>query len=198
MTVRDIINMIVVLTVVSLVCGGGLAMVKMATAEQVEYQKIKNVKEPALKKILSDYDNDPVSDRKTIITGKDSKGKDIKTTIFYAKKGGKLIAVAFEAYGSGYGGPIGVVMSINQPDEVLGAIAATTNSETPSVGGIVMASSELRDQYAGKPVDANFGLNSAGGIINAISGATMSSIGVSTAVKNGMEIYKKYKSDILG
>ncbi|MBU4420555.1 MAG: FMN-binding protein, partial [Proteobacteria bacterium] len=94
MTVRDIINMIVVLTVVSLVCGGGLAMVKMATAEQVEYQKIKNVKEPALKKILSDYDNDPVSDRKTIITGKDSKGKDIKTTIFYAKKGGKLIAVA--------------------------------------------------------------------------------------------------------
>jgi len=190
--------MVVVLTIASSVCGGGLALVKMATAEQVEYQKIKNIKEPALKKILSGYDNDPVSDRKTIITGKDSKGKDIKTTFFYAKKGGKLIAVALEAYGSGYGGPIGVVMSIKQPEEVLGAVAATTNSETPSVGGVAMEEPGFRGQFEGQPADANFGLSSAGGIVNAVSGATMSSVGVSTAVKNGMEIYKKYKSDILG
>lgn len=198
MTFRDIIKMVMVLTIASIVCGAGLAMVKMATAEAIEDSIVKNIKGPALEMILSGYDNDPTKDRKTIITGKDKKGKDIKTTIFYAKKGGKLIAVALEAYGNGYGGPIGVVMSIKQPDEVLGAIAATTNSETPSVGGVVMAGKDLRGQYEGKPADSNFGLDSAGGIINAVSGATMSSTGVSTAVKNGMEIYKKYKSDILG
>ena len=198
MTFRDIINMVVVLTIATSVCGAGLALVKMATAEQIEYQKIKNIKEPALKKILSGYDNDPVSDRKTIVTGKDSKGRDIKTTIFYAKKGGKLIAVALEAYGSGYEGAIGVVMSIKQPDEVLGAISATTHTETPSVGGVAMGDPDFLSQFEGQPADANFGLSSAGGIVNTVSGATMSTTGVSKAVKNGMEIYKKHKSEILG
>lgn len=187
-----------VLTIVSGVCGGGLAVVKMATAEQIEYQKIKNIKEPALKAILSDYDNDPVSDRKKIVTGKDKKGKDMVTTVFYAKKGGKVTAVAFEAYGGGFGGNIGVMISIKEPGELLGGIAATTHSETPSVGGRAMADSGFRGQFEGQSVNSNFGLSSAGGVVNAFSGATVSSTGVSNAVKSGMEIYKKFKSEILG
>jgi electron transport complex protein RnfG len=190
--------MIVVLTIVSSVCGGGLALVKMATAEQIEYQQIKNIKAPALKKILSDYDNDPVKDRKKIIIGKDKKGKDIERTVFYAKKGGKVTAVALEAYGSGFGGDIGVMISIKEPEEVLGGIAATTHSETPSVGGVAMEDPDFRGQFANKSIDANFGLSAAGGIVNAYSGATVSSTGVSKAVKNGMEIYKKFRSEILG
>ena len=198
MSFRDILNMIVVLTIVSGVCGGGLALVKMATAEQIEYQQIKNIKAPALKKILADYDNDPVKDRKKIIIGKDKKGKDIERTIFYAKKDGKVTAVAFEAYGSGFGGNIGVMISIKEPDEVLGGIAATTHSETPSVGGVALEDPDFRGQFANKSTNTNFDLSSAGGIVNAYSGATVSSTGVSKAVKNGMEIYKKFKGEILG
>lgn len=198
MSLRDLLKMIVVLTIVSGVCGGGLAVVKMATAEQIEYQQIKNIKAPALETILSGYDNDPVKDRKKIVTGKDKKGKDVETTVFYARQGGKVIAVAFEAYGGGFGGDIGVMISIKQPDEVLGGIAATTHSETPSVGGIAMAHPDFRGQFLDQSIDANFGLSSAGGIVNAFSGATVSSTGVSNAVKSGMEIYKKFKSEILG
>ncbi len=198
MTFRDILNMIVVLTIVSGVCGGGLAVVKMATAEQIEYQQIKNIKEPALKKILSGYDNDPVSDRKKLVVGTDKKGKPIETTVFYAKKGGKVIAVALEAYGGGFEGDIGIMMAIKIPEEVLDGIAATTHSETPSVGGVALNSPNFLAQFKDKSIDTNFGMSSEGGLINAYSGATISSAGASKAVKSGMEIYKKFKSEILG
>ncbi|MFH1673826.1 MAG: FMN-binding protein [Pseudomonadota bacterium] len=198
MSFREILKMIVVLTIVSGVCGGGLAVVKMATAEQIEYQKIKNIKEPALKAILSGYDNDPVIDRKVLVVGTDKKGKPIETTIFYAKKGGEVIAVAFEAYGGGFEGDIGVMIAIKMPDEVLDGIAATTHSETPSVGGVALNSPNFLGQFKGRPVGENFGLSSEGGVINAYSGATISSAGASKAIKSGMEIYKKFKSEILG
>lgn len=189
--------MMVVLTVVTAVCGGGLAMVKMATAQAIEDAIIKNIKGPALEKIFSEYDNDPAKDRKKIVTGKDKKGKDIETTVFYARKDGKLIAVAIEAYGGGFAGQVGVMMSINQPNEVLGGIALTTHSETPSKVEPV-AGAKFCDQFKGKSIDANFGLSSAGGEVNAISGSSMSSGGASKAVQNGMEIYKSFKPEILG
>lgn len=198
MSVREIIKMIVVLTVVASVCGGGLALVKQATSEQIEYQKIKNIKEPALMAILSDYDNNPVKDRKKIVIGTDKRGKPIETTIFYAKKGSKVIAIALEAYGGGFEGPIGVMISIKQPDDVLGAIAVTTQSETPGVGTRVITELEFCAQFEGQSIDTNFATSSEGGVVDVLSGATYSSIGVSKAVVEGMKIYKKYKADILG
>lgn len=198
MSFREILSMIVVLAVVSGVCGGGLAVVKMQTAEQIEYQKIKNIKEPALKAILSGYDNDPVTDRIKLVTGKDKKGKDVETTVFYAKKGGKVIAVAFEAYGGGFEGNVGIMMAVKIPDEVLDGIAATTHSETPSVGGVALNSPDFMGQFKGKSVSDNFALSSGGGAINGYSGATVSSEAATKAVTSGMEIFKKFKSEILG
>ncbi len=196
MQVREIISMIVVLSIVAAVCGGGLSLIKMATAEQIAYQKIKNVKEPALKKILTGYDNDPVSDRKDIVTGKNKKGKEVITTFFFAKKGGKIIDVAFESSGGGFHGDIGVMIAVNPETNKLDGCAITTQSETPGVGTRVADDPAFCAQFKDKPVDANFGLTSSGGVVQGLSGATYSSAGVSNAVKAGMETYQKFKSQL--
>jgi len=192
---KEILHMVIVLTVVCGVWGGALSIVKKFTAPQIEYQRIKNIKAPALRKALAvDYDNDPVKDRIKVVIGKDKRGKEIKKNIFLAKKGGKIVAVALEAYGAGYAGDVGVMVSINIPSETIGGIAITTHSETPGVGTKAIESEKFKGQFKGKPITVNFSPGS--GKIDAVSGATYTSKGIMSAVQNAIDIYKKIKNKI--
>ena len=196
MSLRELIQMVVVLTIVTAVCAGGLAAVRMVTAEKIEYQQIKFIKEPALKKILTEFDNDPISDRIQIVTGRDARGREVKTTFFLAKKGGDTTSLAFEASGPGYAGPIGVMIAIDPKGDRVQAVAVTTQSETPGLGTKIVEDPAFSAQFSNKPVSANFNLASRGGLIGAISGATVSSDGVSTAVSRGVELYQQVKSQL--
>lgn len=196
MSVREILRMMLVLTLVTSVCGGGLSLVKMATEEQIQYQKLKNVKEPALKKVFSDYTNDPLTDRKEIVIGTNDQGEPITRQVFYAKKDGELVAVALEAYGGGYDGDIGVMVAFDPDKDSLKGIAVTTHTETPGIGSQVKEDPAFAKQFAGQSIDQSFAPGS--GTVDAISGATMSSQGVMKAVDKGIEIYKANKSKILG
>ena len=132
MTAREIVRMVLVLTIVTGIWGGLLSLVKIATEDQIQYQRIKNIKAPALKQALTvEYDNDPIKDRKTIVIGTDKKGKPIERAIFPAKQNGQIVAVGFEAYGVGYEGNIGVMLTILVEEDTLGSIAVTTHTETP-------------------------------------------------------------------
>ena len=196
MTAREIFRMVLVLTIVTGVWGGLLSLVKMATEDQIQYQRIKNIKAPALLKALSvDYDNDPVKDRKTVVVGKDSKGKPIEKTIFLAKKNGEIQAVALESYGGGYEDDVGVMLSIIVDEDKLGGIAITTHSETPGVGTKAFESQEFMNQFSGQPLSKNFGPR--GGQVDAVTGATYTSNGVMAAVQKGIEIYQQTKSSIV-
>ena len=197
MTAREIFRMVLVLTIVTGIWGGLLSLVKIATEDQIEYQRIKNIKAPALRKALTvDYSNDPVKDRQTFVIGQDPKtGKPIERTVFYAKQNGEIKAVALEAYGTGYEGDVGVMLSILVPEDKLGSIAVTTHSETPGVGTKVFNSESFMGQFTEVAIDNNFAPG--GGFIDAVSGATYTSHGVQKAVANGIEMYKKFKSKIL-
>jgi electron transport complex protein RnfG len=188
--------MVLVLTIVTGIWGGLLSLVKMATEDQIQYQRIKNIKAPALRKALTvEYDNDPVKDRKTVMVGKDSKGKPVEKTIFLAKKNGQIQAVALEAYGGGYEGDIGVMLSILVDEGMLGSIAVTTHSETPGVGTKAFESQDFMSQFSNQPLSKNFGPR--GGQVDAVTGATYTANGVMTAVQRGIEIYQQVKSSIL-
>lgn len=196
MTLREMIRMIVVLTCVAVVCAGSLAAVRLATREQIDYQQIKFIKEPALKKLLADYENDPVADRIQVPTGKDARGRPVHTTLFPAKKGGKVITVVLEASGPGYKGPIGVMVAIDPKNDRLQGIAVTTHSETPGIGSKIIDEPSFGAQFADKSLNADFQLASAGGEIQAISGATISSGGVSQAVARAVGIYQAVKPEL--
>jgi len=179
--------MILVLTLIGAASGLALSKIHQVTKERIEYQTIKFVKEPAVKKVLTGYDNDPILDRKKISVGTDERGKPIEIIIFPAKKQGQTFAVALEGLGKGFGGLIGVMVGISKDGQLLD-IGITSHSETPGVGSRVEETS-FTDQFQG--LKAKEGLK-----VDGISGATYSSKGVMSAVNQAIGYVNKFKKEI--
>ncbi len=184
---RDIIRMVVVLTLIGAASGLALSAVYRVTKAPIEYQTIKFVKEPAVKKVLTGYDNDPILDRKKIVVGTDTKGRPIELIVFPAKRAGKTFAVALEARGKGFHGLIGVMVGVSREGRILD-IGITSQKETPGVGSRVTGQS-FTDQFKG--------LSTKGPLtVDSISGATYSSRGVVAAVEQAVDYVEKFKGEI--
>ncbi len=186
---RDIIKMLVVLSGICGIAGFALSYLKMVTADPIEVQVLTYVQKPVLDRVFAGSENDYVADRQTF-TLKDGR----KVMVFPAKKGGKLTGVALENAGGGFGGDIGVMVGFDPSNDTLIGIGVTTMKETPGIGDVILAP-RFTDQFAGKPKDV--ALKSQGGAIDAISGATVSSAGATTAVANAAKDYAELKEQIL-
>lgn len=194
MTRKDLIRMVFIMTLVASMCGGALAMVKIVTKDQIEYQQVLFIKEPALNKILPPgYDNDPVSDRITISLNDDGSKEII---VFVAKKEGRVSSVAFESYAGGYGGPVGVMLAIDPLQDRLQGAAVTTHSETPGLGTRIIDVASFGRQFEDKPLDNDFRLRSDGGTVQGISGATVSAAAMANAVHRGVALYSEFKEKL--
>jgi electron transport complex protein RnfG len=185
--VRDFVKMIVVLTLISAASGLALSIVYKWTKVSIEYQIIKFVKEPAVKKVLTGYDNDPLLDRKTVVVGTDERGNAIELVIFPAKKDGETFAIAIEGKGKGLYSIIGVMVGISK-DGTLLDIGITSHLETPGIGTRVEEAS-FTDQFKGLSTKKAFKVDS-------ISGATYSSKGVMSAVIQAIGYVNKFKEEI--
>jgi len=190
--VRDILKMLVVLTAICAVSGFLLALVHDVTKEPIEYSRLKFVKEPAVKAVLSGYQNDPIKDRLSIPVGKDKKGKPVNLIVFPAKKDGKTFAVAFESTGSGYHGEIGVMLGVDLASKKLTGLSIVSHSETPGLGARIIEPN-FTDSFKGKPMDKELGV----GDINALSGATLSTKGVLAAVNKAQTTLEKYRDKMV-
>jgi len=186
-SVRNIVRMIVVLTLIGAASGLALSIVYKWTKVSIEYQIIKFVKEPAVKKVLTGYDNDPLVDRKTIVVGTDERGNTVELVIFPAKKDGETFAVAIEGKGKGLYGLIGVMVGISK-DGALLDIGITSHLETPGIGSKVEETS-FTDQFKG--LSTKKALK-----VDGISGATYSSKGVMSAVTQAIGYVNKFKEEI--
>ncbi|MBF0201041.1 MAG: RnfABCDGE type electron transport complex subunit G [Desulfamplus sp.] len=187
---REMISMVVVLTVLSAFSGGMLAAVRTGTKDRIENQVLKFQKAPAIKQILQEVSNDPLQDRFKLMDS------DNELTFFVGKMGDKPNAVIFETFGKGYGGDIGVMTGINiESDKIIG-IAVTTHSETPGLGSRAKDDPSFASQFAGLGVDENIAIKNNGGPIDIVSGATITSAGVSNAAQKAQEIYRRLKPEI--
>jgi electron transport complex protein RnfG len=186
-SMRDIVRMIAILTLICAASGLTLSLIYRITKEPIEYQTIKFVKEPAVKKVLSGYDNDPILDRKKIVTGTDERGNPIEINIFPAKRQGETFAVALEGKGKGYHGLIGVMVGISKEGKLLD-IGITSHSETPGVGSRVTEAS-FTDQFRGLSMKEQLQ-------IDGLSGATYSSKGVMSAVAQAIGYADRFKEEI--
>ncbi len=186
---RDILKMLVVLSTICGIAGFALSYLKQITALPIEEQVLTYVQEPALKRIFAGAENSPVADRQKF-TLKD--GRTI--TVFPANKGGKLIGVALEDKGKGFGGDISVMVGFNPSNDTLLGIGVTTMKETPGIGDVILLP-RFTDQFTGKGMDVK--MKADGGAIDAISGATVSSVGTTLAVNNAAKVYAELKEQIL-
>ncbi|BBO85514.1 RnfABCDGE type electron transport complex subunit G [Desulfosarcina ovata] len=186
----EMIKMVVVLTVLSVISGGGLSWLKGFTEPKIENQVMNLVKGPAIRQILKDAENDPVEDRFKIKDGEEERN------VFVGVFGGTADTVVMEASASGFADKVGLVVAINMADETLRGIAVTTHKETPGLGAMAKDDPKFSAQFAGKPIGTPLKVTNDGGSVNALSGATITSRAVCAGVNNAITSYNKLKPQL--
>jgi len=191
---RDLVRMVVVLTVICTTSGVVLSYVNKATVAPREYQLLKYVQEPSIKAVLGsfNYDNDPIQDRLEVIVGKDEEGHPLKVTVFPAKKGGKVLGVAYASKAKGYHDMIEVMVGVG-PNAKLSGISIMSHSETPGLGARI-TEPQFTEQFAGLDLQTAK-LTADGGQVDAVSGASYSSRGVVTAVDKALQEFAAIKKE---
>ncbi len=188
---REMISMIVVLTALTAFSGGLLAAIESGTKVKIENQVLKFQKAPAIKDIFPDVTNDPLAERFTIKT------EDTELQIFPGILPDGSKGIIFETKGSAFGGPIGLMVGINLDTDEIIDVRVTTHAETPGIGSRAKDDLEFVSQFSGLAMDTNFALKDDGGVIDAISGATVTSKGLSVAAAQAKELYQKLKPEII-
>jgi electron transport complex protein RnfG len=187
---KEYIRMIFVLTAIAAVCGLLLAAVKKGTEKQVEMQILKNVQGPAVNSVLGDSDNDLLQDRQDIAVD------DQNYLVFVGKKQGTPWAIAFECRSAGFGGDIGVMIGFDLNNDKLTGIGILSHKETPGLGARVTEET-FTNNFKGKAITETFKVKKDNGIIDGISGATISSRAVCAAVEKSLSIYPKLKEKLM-
>ena len=187
---REMIKMVVVLTVLSSFSGGLLAAIRNGTKDKIENQQLEFVKGPAIKKIVEGASNNPITDRFKL------KVNDTEKTFFAGVFDGKADTVVFESSGKGYGGDVGLMVGINVSTDTIIGVGVTTHSETPGLGAKAKDDLDFSAQFKGLSVNKPVKVTNDGGQINAISGATITSRAVCNAASDVCSIYQQKKSEI--
>jgi electron transport complex protein RnfG len=187
---REMIKMVVVLTVISLASGGLLAALRDGTQERIDNQVLEFVKGPAVRDILKEATNDPIGSRFQIKDG------EALRTFFVAVIGGQPRGVALESSGKGYGGDVGLMVGIDVAENKILGVGVTTMSETPGLGARAKTDPKFVAQFKGRPLSEPVKVTQDGGSINAISGATITSRAVSSGVTDALALYERLKPEI--
>ena len=187
---REMIKMVVVLTILSFFSGGVLAYIRNNTQERIENQVLEFVKGPAIRAIFEGAGNNPVTDRFTLKDG------DVERTFFVGVFDGEPRGVAFETAGKGYGGDVGLMVGIDVKDNKLMGVSVTTHGETPGMGAKAKSDPSFVAQFKGLALEQPVAVTQDGGSISAISGATITSRAVSSAATDADKIYQKLKTQI--
>lgn len=188
---RDIIRLIVVLTLICVVAAISLAKVydftKGPIAEQRRLAKLR-----AVEAVLPEHENQPDKD---IIEFDLEDGS--KRIVYMGMSGEKLTGLAFEVVSKeGYGGEIVAMLGID-PDGAINGVELVRLSETPGLGAKI-ADPEFRGQFKGKSLkDTNFLLKKDGGDIDKVTGATISPRAIVKAIKGGLDFFDGHRVEIM-
>jgi len=188
---REMIKMIVVLTVLSVFSGGLLASVRNGTKDKIENQQLQFVKGPAISDILKGASNNPISDRFKLTDA------ETEISFFVGVFDGEARAVAFESFGKGFGGDLGVMIGVNTKDDKIIGVGVTTHSETPGVGSRAKSDPAFAAQFKGVPLAEEFKVKPDGGQVDAVSGATVTSRAVSAALTDAGRVYQQLKPQLI-
>lgn len=188
---REMIRLFVVIFIFSALSGVLLTVLYTGTEARIAYQELKFIKGPALKQTMKGASNDPLGTRFKLMDEKEERD------FFVGIVDGEPKVVAFETFGKGFDGDVGVIVAINTDDDTILGIGVTTNKETPGVGKRIETDINFRSQFDGLSLEQPIKLKKDGGQIDAISGASFSSAGVVGAVESAEEIYKRMKPEIL-
>ena len=147
-----------------------ISVIFLYATNSVTEEYIENAKNEAVKATLNKQ-----------FTDMDDYSYDENLELYTIFLDNEVVGYAFVAVASGYGGPIELIVALEnnflKDDEIIiHSISVVSHSETPGLGERIVESS-FEDQFIG--IDINdVALSKDGGKIDAISGATISSSAV--------------------
>lgn len=180
---RDIIKLGAILTIICVIAAGGLSLTYTLTRKKIERErKLEELR--AFRKVLPQVKSSKgFKERKDLLKKLQGKYKDIQK-IVEGFLGNKRIGFAVQVAPRGYGGPIVMVVGIDNKGRVVG-IGLVSHKETPGLGGEIETSGfqrQFKKKSENDPVEVNKD-------IDAISGATRSSKAVANGVKDALKVY---------
>ena len=185
---KYIIKLTVTLFATCVVVAGLLGLVNMVTEGPIADINKANT-EAAMKAVVSDPDNTSFSEALEITDGMtaaaSSAGASV-TEAYEVQVGGAPAGYALKIVSSGSQGNIEMMVGVDGEGTVTG-VSIVKNSETSGIGSRVMENENgVLDQFIGK--SAADGTLAVGSNVDAISGATVSSRGVTTGVNAALAV----------
>lgn len=179
-----------------LVSAAALALAYRLSAPEIA-QRLKEDMEVSLAQVIPAAlrTNDMVADTVTI------DGPDGATTVYRARRGDQVSAVAYRVTGKGYGGDIVIIMGVDRNGEILG-VRVVQHAETPGLGDKVdVRKSRWIDAFKGlsfaNTAAAKWAVKKDGGQFDQFSGATITPRAVVKAVRDGLALFSANRARML-
>ncbi|MCI6277171.1 MAG: RnfABCDGE type electron transport complex subunit G [Clostridium sp.] len=179
---KSIIQLGLILLVITAIAGLILGVVYNVTKDSIANQE-KLANENAMKALLTDADS---------FTKKDMSLPASVLEVNEGKKGSESVGYAIKVSSKGYGGQIQLMVGIDKSGKLAG-IQILSQSETAGLGANC-TNPEFYGQYAGKSIEKDIEVVKTEGNdsqIKAITGATITSKGVTTGVNEAVKFYKE-------
>lgn len=175
-----LINMIMSLLLISLTMSAALAFVYLNTKGPIEAAAMKKELD-AISQVLPPFDSNPLAemtDRNGVI-------------IYPVSLEGELVGYAVKTFTeNGFGGRIELMMGI-LPDGSINGLSVLLQKETPGLGTKMMDPA-FQDQFLGKnPESYEIRVKKDGGMVDAITAATISSRAYCDALRRGYDVLKQ-------
>ena len=180
----NFINMLLSLTIISMIAGMSLSFMNTLTEGPISKSRIEK-KVKAIQYVLPEVTNNPYEEQmaESLAGLKDS------FDIFPGKNDDKITGYAISTYSEkGYNGLVKLMVGFDKEGKIF-KIAVLEQKETPGLG-TKMTSEKFLSQYNGKnPETWKLKVKKDGGDTDAITGATISSRAFDDAVQNAYDIY---------
>jgi Na+-translocating ferredoxin:NAD+ oxidoreductase subunit G len=178
-------NMVMSLTLISLVASACLGFVYEFTKEPIELSNL-NKKLEAIKQVVPEFNNNPDKEMYKLPTGE---GDSLE--VYPAKKDEVLVGYAVNTFTKkGFSGNISLMTGF-KPDGTIVNITVLEQKETPGLG-TKMAEPKFKDQFNQKnPADFSLKVKKDGGPVDAITAATISSRAFCDAVQRAYNTLQK-------
>lgn len=147
------------------------------------------------------HDNDMLQDTLTIPSAEFNIGAN-ETTVYLAKKSGKVTAVCFKFIApDGYSGAINMIMGVDRDGNILG-VRVLSHKETPGLGDkIEAAKSDWILNFAGRSLDnltpAEWAVKKDGGVFDQFAGATITPRKSVQAIHRGLQLFKAHQAQLI-
>jgi electron transport complex protein RnfG len=193
---KDIVKLVVVLTLIAAGAGLLLSMVEQITWAPISEQRRQETLK-ALLAVLPPSDNSPDVDTVTLVTGLDNKGRDLQRVFYRGRRHGDLAGVAFKVVApDGYSGSIEIMVGVDLEGIVTG-IEILAQTETPGLGSKIKQA-RFKRQFLGKSLDnADWRVKKDGGVFDQLTGATISPRAVVAAVAEGLKFYRENRARVV-